>query len=135
MKKKIDKKLILIAGISAILVFLGILSVSVYYGLKEHQPLLNVLKMLFFEINIHLGFFLLNSILITILCLDLRYSRLTTNYYFPIFFFSILMLSINLVFVTKNVMAVNGGLFWLLHIIFQYQNRKSVKSDESIQKA
>jgi hypothetical protein len=135
MKKKIDNKLILITGISAIFVFLGILSVSVYYGLKETPSLSKVLKILFFGINIHIGFFLLNSILIAILCLDLRHNKLSTNYFFPIFFFSLLMLGVNLAFVSKNVMAVNGGLFWLLHIIFQYQNRKAKKSSEAIQKA
>lgn len=135
MKKTIDKKLILIVGISAIFVFLGILTVAVYYGLKACQPLLSVLKILFFEIDIHMGFFLLNSILITILCLDLRFKKLATNFHIPVFVLSLVMLGVNLTLLPTNVIAVNSTLFWLLHMIFQYQNGKSDKSHESLQKA
>jgi hypothetical protein len=131
MKNNIGKKLILIVGISAIFLVLGVLTVSIYYGLKGNQPLLTVLKVIFFEINIHMGFFLLNSILVAIVCLDLQFRKLAIHSHIPFVILSIVMLVINLALILKNIMAFNSALFWLLFLIFQLQNRKSVKSHES----
>ncbi len=137
MKKKIDKykTLILISGISAIVLILGILAVTVYFGLKYNEPLLPLLKFILFEINFQMSFFLLNSILIAIVCVDLRFRKLASNYYNFFIILSLVMLVINLTLIFKNIMAFNSALFWLLFLIFQYQNRKAVKLDESIQKA
>jgi hypothetical protein len=134
MKKQIDKKLILITGISAIFLVLGILTVTVYYGLKGNLPFLTVLKVILFETDIHMGFFLLNSVLVAIVCLALQSRMLAINFHIPVVVLSLVMLVINLTLVL-NIMAWISALFWLLLLIFQYQNRKSVKPDESIQKA
>src|SRR5207302_6914160 len=97
-------------------------------------PFLTVLKVMLFETDIHMGFFLLNSVLVAIVCLDLQSRKLAINFHIPVVVLSLVMLVINLTLVL-NIMAWISALFWLLLLIFQYRNRKSVKSDEPIQKA
>jgi hypothetical protein len=132
MKKVVDRKLILIAGLTAIFVFLGFLSVSVYFGLKEGQSLIKVIKILFFETDIRLGFFLLNSIIIVTLCSTLRSNKLTINLFIPVAMLSLIMLGLNLSLVLKTILSHFISLFWILYLIFLYQNKRNYKEKESI---
>jgi len=127
MNKTLGKKLILITGISAILLVLGVFSITVYYGLKGDQPILAVLKLVLFEVNFHMPFFLLNSIIVAIVCFDLQSRKLAINYHILFVILSLVMLVVNLALILKNIMALNSALFWLLFLIFQLQKRKPSK--------